>query len=240
MTAPATPSTCWDLADSLAVWQSALVAAGFAVEQACFRLDGIEARIQSPWIVFETSRRSENTRGFWKPIGERARFDIPMWAASAGDVDLGDDAVAPLIDWALATREGRVAPDARVTKLIRREDLGIHTDGLVREIKLVSDSSRVVAIVQLVNPPADLPVERTAAITALLEDAQCRFRVARFERDDTSGGITCQVDLTGAPQVFISPAIQALKLVTSACLPTFEWLCDPHIFLPGLREAFFA
>ncbi len=240
-----------------------LVARGFTPDGATYRRGDLQFAIGGGWCrLRETAGQqpdfpwppSPAPVALWKwvrngPAAERV-FEVPSWAVREEPDDDrfdADDRVALglCLDWALATRSGRVPeswrPPARelVESWLPPGALTVQTDGLVRQGEMIlQPDCWTMRIPLLPELPARLPETRAHALRELTRDAQSLWGMLRLALTESTGSraLFAEVDLSGAPpsEVLFAAGLDVLRQAAVRLIETAEALADDSLPLASL------
>lgn len=178
--------------------------------------------------------------GPWKPVGTSEVCDLPP------DVVDGE-LLAEALDWALAARAGTLAPSADVPTA---DELR----AWVPADALVVRSGRFLARGQVQRTDGTLALAfdvpgkgprpeggRRAWVSALLDDAQARWRLVRFRPVEAdTAAVRAEVDLSGVPDVLAEPMVRAalsgLAWVVGRVLAPLSLLLDEGVRSDALEH----
>lgn len=236
------------------------------------QVPGLTVRRQGRWLVLAEAPEASALPpalpaalgqpagpGLWKwasgPAGPERRFEIPIWALADDGADAASPALrapassglAPILDWALATRLGHrpagwnPPPADLVNSWLRRGGLTVQTRGHVRQGELCLTSARwAVRMPILPEVHMDLAPARRRALLAIAAEAQARWAMVRLGLAPASpadpAALSAEVDLTGAPpdEGLFSASVDVLRHVVVSLVETVEVLGDPTIPIASL------
>jgi hypothetical protein len=211
-----------------------LVGLGFAPISPPGRAVGLQRgemrlRIDRPWVTLELPLVAGDSDdplggwmgrpGLWKyvrtPRGAVKRFELPLdaWLGAANSPDPTDEAheadgdsggLRAILDWALATADGRVPSGwlSQSAAALPPNELILRHDRFICRGELVNDGRRLalrMPILRRFGGPGPLAQSRAAWLEELLIDAQDRCPMVRFGLDGADAAVQAVVDLTGCP-----------------------------------------
>jgi hypothetical protein len=187
------------------------------------------------WRAVPGSPPGARRRGGWSYV-----FEIPPGVAvSEGEGESTREAPpVELLEWARSTSGGTPPDPARAPERDEVESWIAPTRRHVRAgphlaaLELHAGGERLaLSAPALVRLPAGLSPARQAWVRELCQDAQGRWRLARFHVDDERVG--AEVDLSGAPpecaQVLLEVALAALTTAAAWVLPALVLAADPRV-----------
>jgi hypothetical protein len=242
-----------------------LRARGFVREGHVYKAGDLTLAASGRWFVLsDESGGSPETfssggvgaPGLWKWVQNHVPphriFEIPKWTVSdEPDSDrLDQSGPAPLLsllDWAMATRSGRVPtdwalPEAGLARSwLPQGALTVQSKGCVRQGELLlRPGCWALRIPILLHLAGNLPEPRLRALAELAVDAQRRWAMVRlgFTAEAAPGALVAEVNFTGAPhsELLFSAGLDVLRQIVAWLVETADVLGDPSIAIASLAE----
>ena len=185
------------------------------------------------------------TPGLWRVVRVGANLkrvhDLPPLCRDEQHAGSGPipGALAPLAEWAAATRKGQRLPDwtppprEEVISWFDASRLNLRSGALLAKGELVHQCDALALVFpELVVVPQDLSPARRSWLDDFLLDAQSRWRLVRFGIDPNTRAVRAEVDLTGLPLAVARPFVQ---LALEALAWAVVWVLSPLSFLVDTR-----